>query len=75
MVFYITFILQVSLILYTSRKTFNHNFSDYFYWMIFLSLVGIIFLHWKTRDDEEQHFAVQRLRQETVRKATIYQQQ
>jgi hypothetical protein len=62
MVFYISWILQVSMILFTSRKTFNSNFSFFFVWLIGIAFLGIIFMHWKMRDDEEQHFAVQRLR-------------
>ena len=66
MVFYIAFIIQMTLILVTSTNDLSSSVIGFGPWLIIFSLPCMIFLHWKMRNIEGQHFAVQKLRTDTL---------
>ena len=74
MVFYIAFIIQMSLILATSTKDLSGSVLGFGLWGVCLAVPCIVFLHWKMRDTENQHFAVQKLRTDTLLSKQRYSQ-
>lgn len=74
MVFYIAFIIQMSLILATSTNDLSPGVLGFGLWGVILAVPCMIFLHWKMRDTENQHFTVQKLRTDTLLSKQSYQQ-
>lgn len=79
MVFYIAFFIQAILILLTSKKDLSANVLKLSVWLVVLCPVLVFLMHLMMRNIEVQHFAINKLRTETLatkeRNNTVYKSQ